>query len=225
MSEKLIQKIDQKVQEQTYEKTAYSTSASVHLELGGLAMRFARVDRTPRYEDGERESDVEHSFMLGLVAPELAYMLYPASLDANLVSAYASVHDLIEVRTGDVATFQLSDEDLLQKELTEQAALEHLLAALPPRTRKLLYDYEQQQDPESRFTRAVDKNLPIVVDILGSGRRVMNEDYNVQTPIELGRAHDTLRTRMQQRFNEFPQVVADHALLCELFEMEFGSNQ
>jgi len=225
MSEQLIQRVDQKEYQQSYETAAYPTSASVILELGGLAMRFARVDRTPRYEDGERESDVEHSFMLGLVAPELAYMLYPASLDANLVGAYASVHDLIEVKTGDVATFQLSENELTQKELTEHDALESLLAELPPRTRKLLYDYEQQQDLESRFTRAVDKNLPIVVDILGSGRRVMNEDYGVHTTTELGKAHDGLRNRMQQRFSEFPQIVADHALLCELFEMEFGPSQ
>jgi len=225
MSERLMQQVDQKEYSQSFEISAYPTSASVILELGGLAMRFARVDRTPRYEDGERETDVEHSFMLGLVAPELAHMLYPASLDANLVGAYASVHDLIEVKTGDVATFQLSDEDLQQKELIEQAALESLLAELPPRTRKLLYDYEQQRDLESRFTRAVDKNLPIVVDILGSGRRVMNEDYGVHTATELGQAHDGLRSRMQQRFSEFPQIVADHALLCELFEMEFGATR
>jgi len=225
MNEQLIHRVDQKQYEHTPEITTYPTSASIVLELGGLAMRFARVERTPRYDDGERESDVEHSFMLGLVAPELAYMLYPASLDANLVGAYASVHDLIEVKTGDVATFQLSDKDLRQKEQTEQEALESLLAELPPRTRKLLYDYEQQQDAESRFTRAVDKNLPIVVDILGSGRRVMNEDYGVHTSGELGQAHDGLRSRMQQRFHEFPQIVADHALLCELFAIEFGSNQ
>ncbi|MDB5160518.1 MAG: hypothetical protein JWO99_781 [Candidatus Saccharibacteria bacterium] len=223
MNERLVIKVDQKEMLTEFPETqAYPTSASVILELGGLAMRFARVERVPRYDERTRESDVEHSYMLGMVASELAHMLYPATLNASLVNDYAMVHDLIEVKTGDVATFQLDDDALLQKEQTEHAALESLLAELPPRTRGLLYDYEQQADLESRFTRAVDKLLPVVVDILGAGRKIMNEDYDVHTSAELGLAHDSLRKRMAERFNEFPQLVADYSLLCELFEVEFG---
>ena len=223
MNEKLIRKVDQMEDVfQTPEVQAYPTSASVILELGGLAMRFARVERVPRYDENSRESDVEHSYMLGMVASELAHMLYPGTLNASLVNDYAMVHDLIEIETGDVATFQINDEDLRQKEQTEHAALESLLAILPPRLRSLLYDYEQQADPESRFTRGVDKLLPVAVDILGAGRKIMNEDYNVHTSSELGAAHDELRKRMAERFNEFPQLVEDYSLLCELFEIEFG---
>ncbi|HEY8992984.1 MAG TPA: hypothetical protein VIM37_04015, partial [Candidatus Microsaccharimonas sp.] len=93
----------------------------------------------------------------------------------------------------------------------------------PPHTRDLLYNYEQQADKEARFVRAVDKLLPIVVDILGHGHKVMREDYNVHTPSDLAEAHDSLRTRMTDRFNEFPQIVQDHSLLCELFEIDFSS--
>jgi 5'-deoxynucleotidase YfbR-like HD superfamily hydrolase len=223
MHERLKQNVDQKtIRLNNTEVGAYPTTASIILELGGLAMRFSHVERVPRYDEKSRESDVEHSYMLALVASELAYSLYPQSLNSGLVSEYAIVHDLIEIKTGDVATFQIDTADLLQKEQTEHAALESLLAELPPRTRAILYAYEQQQDPESRFVRAIDKLLPIVVDILGAGRKVMNEDYDVHSSAELGSAHDSLKKRMSERFSEFPQLVADHALLCELFELEFN---
>lgn len=226
MQEKLVRKVDQnEVTLPIPEVGSYPSTSSVILGLGGMAMRFAQVERVPRYSEVHRETDVEHSYMLALIASELAQTLYPGTLNTGLVSEYAIVHDMIEIKTGDVATFQIDAHDLLQKEQTEHAALESLLAELPPRTRDTLYNYEQQADPESRFVRAVDKLLPIVVDILGAGRKVMNEDYNVHSPAELGAAHDGLRDRMAKRFGEFPQIVSDHSLLCELFEIEFSATR
>lgn len=195
--------------------------AAAALEMGQLAIRFARIERVPRYPDGRRETDVEHSFMLAMTATELAHQLYPVQLDRGKISQYALVHDLIELNTGDVATFQLDVSDLRQKEATEHAALESLLDELPPMSRVLLYDYETQADAESRFVRAVDKLLPLVVDILGQGRRVMTEDFNITTNEEFDDCQTRLKQRMHERFSEFPQLVTHHALLAELFALEF----
>jgi len=203
----------------------YNTTASTALSLGMLAMKFAEVDRVPRYNDERRENDAEHSYMLALVANELAQTLYPASLNAGLVTQFCIVHDLIEIETGDVATFAISDEDLAIKAASEHDALERMLDRLPPHTRTLLYEYEKQEIIEARFVKAVDKLLPVIVDILGPGRRVMIEDYNVRTIDELAISHAALRKRMADRFSEFPQVVDDHAVLSELFELEFGITQ
>lgn len=221
MSERMIQKVEQRIPIEQLSEATYPTTASLALELGSIAMRFARVERVPRYDEKTRESDVEHSYMLALVANELAESLYPHELNSGKIVKYAIVHDLIELKTGDVATFQLDETTLGQKEATEHAALESMLAELPMHTRDILYDYEQQADKESRFVRAVDKLLPIIVDILGSGHKVMREDYNVRRPADLAKAHDALRARMNARFGEFPQIVQDHSLLCELFEINF----
>lgn len=107
MEKYTVRKIDQKLSEQPvpYEMAGAASTASVALELGKIAINFAGVDRVPRYNDERRENDAEHSFMLALIAGELAQTLYPATLDAGLVSQYAIVHDLIELETGDVATF------------------------------------------------------------------------------------------------------------------------
>jgi len=224
MSERMIQKVEQEMFREPAEASS-PTTASIVLELGSIAMRFARVERVPRYDEKTRESDVEHSFMLALVANELAYTLYPTELDRGLVIEYTLVHDFIELKTGDTPTFNIDTDSLLEKEATEHAALESLLAELPPHTRDLLYNYEQQKDKESRFVRAVDKLLPIGVDILGPGRKVMNEDYGVHSHSQLASAHDVLRERMNERFGEFPQLVIDHSLLCELFEIDFSATQ
>jgi len=223
--EKLIEKIDQKDATQEVLSSPQSTSASLILELGGLAMRFARVERTPRYEDGRRESDVEHSYMLALVAPEVAHDLYPNEMNLGLISQYAIVHDLVEVVTGDIPTFQLDEQTLARKEANEQLALEKLLASLPPHTKKILAAYEAQTDKEARFVRATDKLLPIVTDIYGPGQRVMREDYDVTTSQQLHIAYERLRTRMQDRFGEFPGIITAYSLLSELFEIEFSATQ
>lgn len=198
-------------------------SAAIVLSLAATAMKFARVERAPRYEDGRCESDAEHSYMLGLVANEIAALHYP-ELNGGLITQYALVHDLVELKTGDEATFQATDEALAQKAAREHAALDELLTELPPRTAALLLAYEQQADPESRLVKAIDKNLPIAVDILGQGNRVMRETYGIESIDQLHVAHNALRKRMNQRFSEFPEVVSDHDLLCELYELEFEAS-
>jgi len=78
-------------------------AAQIVYDLGSMAMRFARVERVPRYDEHSRENDAEHSFMLALVAPELAATYY-SELDVGLVAQFSTVHDLIELETADVAT-------------------------------------------------------------------------------------------------------------------------
>ncbi len=196
-------------------------AAQLSLDLGNMAMNFARIDRVPRYADGERENNAEHSLMLGLVAPELTHALRP-ELDRGLVAQFAIVHDLIELKTNDQATFLFTEAEQACKELGEMAALESLLRELPPYTRHLLSRYEMQVDPEARFVRFVDKLLPIVIDIIGQGARVMREDFNIASTEALEQAHTNLHARLVAKFGgEFPELDLAHELLCELFEDRF----
>jgi 5'-deoxynucleotidase YfbR-like HD superfamily hydrolase len=196
--------------------------AEIGLTLGKAAMDFSRVERVPRYASGERESDAEHSFMLALVAPELAVAL-ELPLDIGLVSQYATVHDLIELKTNDVATFLFSEDDQLQKELDEQAALRELLSELPPHTGMMVARYESQREPEARFVRYVDKLLPVVVDILGPGKKVMREDYGVTNRAMLEQCHNELHERLVKKFGgEFPEIDMAHEVLCNLFLTQFS---
>lgn len=217
MSEVLLQKNFEQI-EVAIDGSDSRNITRTSLELGQLAMQFARVDRVPRYADGERESDVEHSFMLALVAPELAQSL-ELPLDLGLLSQFSIVHDLIELKTNDVATFLLSESELRTKEAAEAAALEQLLEELPPYTARLLEKYEQQDEPEARFVRFVDKLLPIIVDIVGDGKRVLRDDYNIRSTEELFHAHHNLHQRLERKFgDEFPEISRAHSELCRLAE-------
>ena len=184
-------------------------------------MYFSRIERVPRYADGKRESDTEHSFMLALLAPELAVAL-GSDLDIGLVSQFATTHDLIELKRRDVATFLFDDEQQHQKEIDDHIALDELVLELPPHTAYILGRYESQADPEARFVRYVDKLLPVVVDIIGAGQQIMREDFNVTTIDALRECHSLLQERLVRTFGEeFPEITLAHELLCELFESKF----
>lgn len=196
-------------------------AAGIALELGKAAMHFSSVERVPRYANGERENDAEHSFMLALVAPEIAIAL-ELPLDIGLVSQFATVHDLIELKTGDIATYLFTEDDQLQKEAAEHEALLELIEELPNHTTGMLLRYEAQNEPESRFVRYIDKLLPMAIDIVGAGKKIMCEDYNVTTVEQLRRADSELINRFEKKFDgEFPEIDLAHRLLCELFESKF----
>ncbi len=221
-----ITKIDLDHESKTAElrETSPINTAAIALELAALAIEFSRVERVPRYDETSRENDVEHSYMLALVASELAERLFPGVLDPGLVSQLANVHDLVEIITRDFATFHYTAEQMAEKQELEHAALPRLLERLPPHTRQLVIIYEEQKVPEARFVKVIDKLLPVGVDILGPGKKVMNEDYNVHTAEELELGHRQLHGRIANSFgDEFPQITEAHALLCELFELEFES--
>ena len=200
-------------------------AAETVLRLGTLAMQFAKVERVPRYDETTRENDAEHSFMLSLVATEIAEEYFP-ELDSGLVSKFGTVHDLVELETGDVATFNISEEDLRAKHDSEHQALERLLEILPSRTGRLLRTYEEQILPEARFVRFIDKLLPLIVDIVGPGKKVMNEDYNVHTIQDLLASDTLLRERQQRMFPE-PSLSLVHAIrdiLSDQFNSQFESS-
>lgn len=132
------------------------------------------------------------------------------------------VHDLLELKVGDVATFDLTAPQLAEKARLEQVAQQELYAELPPQTARDLEEYEQQDTPEAVFVRMVDKLLPVAVDITGDGVRVMHEDYGVASYEELQRSHAELHARLAEKFaDDFPNLVAAHAVLCQKFEAKY----
>jgi adenylate cyclase len=195
--------------------------ANLAIQTSQLVEDFSAVDRIPRYADGRRENDVEHSYMLAIAAPEMAQTLN-LDLDIDKVRRFALVHDLLELKVGDVATFDLTPAQLVEKERLEQDAKKELCAELPRRTAEDLQEYELQETPEAIFVRLVDKLLPVAVDITGDGVRVIREDFGVINNVTLNESYDALHGRIAQKFgSQFPEVLAAHAILCQIFEAKF----
>jgi putative hydrolase of HD superfamily len=175
------------------------------LELGRISVDFAQVERAVRYPDGDRETDVEHSFHLAISALELASDFYP-ELDLGLVAQFCLVHDLPEVKTGDVWTFNISDEDRQKKEADEAIATKELIEQLPPHTSQLLARYEEQVEIEARFVRFVDKILPAIINIMAGDANTFKEDYGMVTAEDVYRGHEARTAKLQALFPEFQAI-------------------
>jgi len=181
------------------------------LTLAKITTKFAEVERAPRYPDGHRENDAEHSFHLSLSAIELAADFYP-NLDVGLVAQFCTVHDLPEVYAGDVRSFKITDEQRKQKELSELAATKRLIKELPPYTVELLKRYEKQTEPEARFVRFIDKLLPAIINITAGSVYNLKEDYNISSAEELNRLKEEHYQYIEAMFPEFKAVQ----LVCRL---------
>jgi 5'-deoxynucleotidase YfbR-like HD superfamily hydrolase len=194
------------------------------LVIADLTQHFRDVKRGPRYYDNQPESDVEHSFMVALSAMELAFRANRdegTNLDIFKAGAYGLVHDIIEVKTGDIVTFNISDADRAAKEAAEQAALEELLNELPPFLAMLVENYEKQEDDESRFVRMTDKLMPPIVDIVGQGTRLVYEQYDATTLGALVESHEKSLQNYTLRFSEYSFLQKLYAHFAWLYETKY----
>jgi putative hydrolase of HD superfamily len=109
-----------------------------------------------------RESDTDHSFLLGMLSASIADRFYPA-LDIGKITSYALVHDLVEVYAGDTVTIISNDSEKVSKQQREALALERIKREFNDTFSwigRSIESYEEQLIPEARFIRVVDKLLP-----------------------------------------------------------------
>lgn len=144
--------------------------ADALIDLGNLAMVFGRIDRTACYhpDGGAKESDADHTVMLGWIAPALAARCFP-DLDLGLLAQFALIHDAVEVYAGDTQTLRISGPGRAAKKAREQAAAGRIFDefhSVLPWFPEMVYRYERQDEPEARFVRGLDKCLPKIVHLL-----------------------------------------------------------
>jgi len=139
------------------------------IELQELLLRFQAVERHTRNpaDTSKRENDVEHSYHLAMAA----WLLAPHfSLDAGKAIRIALAHDLVEIYAGD--TFAYGERSELDaKDAREQAALETLRQEWPDFTDMIacIEDYKHKASDEAKFVYALDKVMPIIMNMLGKG--------------------------------------------------------
>jgi 5'-deoxynucleotidase YfbR-like HD superfamily hydrolase len=201
MSEQLFQSKNniEYIKQPTDEEANARNIGKIALNLASVSIDLSHVERLPRYNPESRENDVEHSYMLTIIAQEIAYEYFP-ELDMALVLGFCVVHDLPEKITGDTVTFKISQEELNDKYKKDHEAAKLMCNNLPPHTASLLDEYEKQQKPEARFVRLLDKLMGPLVDIVGEGSKVMQEDRNVFTIDDLTEAENKLAERFRNMF-------------------------
>lgn len=140
------------------------------LRLARLCLQYGETFRATTYPDGKTlESDTDHSFMLGMMACALRDYCAP-ELDRGKLAEYALVHDFVEVYAGDTATLGMTDKT--EKEIRETEALVRLRSeydTLFPWIGEYIEKYEQQEEPEARFIKILDKIMPSLTQIQNRG--------------------------------------------------------
>lgn len=185
------------------------------IKIAALSDRLSLEDRTlVNHRDGHPENVAEHSHMLSLVAPILAERYYP-NLDANLVARFSTIHDVVEAYVGDTPTHDINAEGMTSKEEREEQGLKQLLIDYhdEPTFVKLVADYEEQQVPEARFVRAVDKLMPGLVHILEGGITLRG---HIDIPGLLENSAQRAE-KLREEFPEFQRIVEAREELTTLF--------
>lgn len=183
-----------------------SDIAYTALQLAALSSRLALEDRTlVNHVTGRPENVAEHSNMLAIVAPAIAEKYYP-SLDANLISRFATIHDAVEAYVGDTTTHDIDDAGLKQKAQREIKGLERLkedFASLPDFV-KLVDQYEKQNIAEARFVRIVDKWTPVLVHFADKGATVRS----YTDPEALISDYASRADRLKKQYPDFLELVS-----------------
>lgn len=177
-------------------------------DLGRLALAFGRIDRTAVYHpDGHTpESDTDHTVMLGWVACSLVAKFFPG-LDVGLVAQFALVHDAPEVYAGDTPTLRIDADGRKAKADREAAAVTRLdreFSVRLPWLPTLLKAYEEQQIPEARYVRGVDKILPKIVHMLDGCAGLIDHGMG---STELTAVFDQQEADMARYVGEFGELM------------------
>lgn len=117
-----------------------------------------------------RENDAEHSFSLAIAAAVLAeYSNEP--VEVAKVMKMVLVHDAVEIYAGD--TYCYDDEGAKTKEAREKAAAEKIFGTLPEEQaaeyRALWDEFERNDTPEARFSNAMDRIQPLLLNYSREG--------------------------------------------------------
>lgn len=138
------------------------------LELDKLKTIFRRN----YLADGTRvENDAEHSWHFALAACLLCeHAAVP--VDAAKVMRMGLIHDVVEIDAGD--TFVYDTVARATQEEREARAADRLFGLLPEDQAReylgLWREFESNQTPESRFARAIDRMLPVLLNHASHGK-------------------------------------------------------
>lgn len=182
-------------------------------------MEYQKIERVVYLPGTKRlENDVEHSYGLAMLAWYLVTK-DKLPLDINTVLKYALVHDFVEVYAGD--TYLYDSEARATKAEREHAAAKRLREEHEEFSdlHDLIEQYEAQNDPESKFIKALDKIHPLLISYLDEGEIWREKGMSLEMMIEAKQVHVDLSPEVKPYFDSMVKHLRTRP---ELFEGERG---
>jgi putative hydrolase of HD superfamily len=126
--------------------------------------------QTVLLDSSRQENDAEHSWQVALMALLLCeYADPPVEIDHTV--AMLLVHDLVEIDAGD--TFIYDEQALATQKARELEAADRIFGLLPAeqgtQLRALWEEFEEQESPEARFAKAIDRFQPLLHNYFTQG--------------------------------------------------------
>lgn len=149
-------------------------------------------------DESRRENDAEHSWHLALMAITLYEHANDPDLDLLKILRMVIIHDIVEIDAGD--TYIYDEEHKQDQALREQQAADRLFGMLPEDQAKSFRadwdEFEAGESPEARFSKAIDRLHPMLLNYLAGGK-TWNKHGVVATQVhainqKIGRGSDTL---------------------------------
>ena len=159
------------------------------LELDKLkaVTRKVRPVGLPRYENS-----AEHSWQIAMFASALAPYAEPP-IDIHRVIAMLLVHDIGEIDAGDTMVFVEGGWE--ERKSAELAAVTRIFSILPDGRGDAFLavwqEFEDARTPESRFAHAVDRAMPVLLNLHNHG----------QSWVENGISYDRVVRRVGPEIN------------------------
>jgi len=130
------------------------------------------------------ENSAEHSWQLALLAASLVHYA-EAPVDIDRVIQILLVHDLGEIGTGDTMFFV--QEGLVERKVGELATVNRIFGMLPDgqgaKFLALWQEFEEDATPEARFAHAVDRAMPVLLNLANDGQSWRENGIGYETVV------------------------------------------
>lgn len=139
-------------------------------------------------DTNRRENSAEHSWHVVTMAMILAEYC-PDEIDLLHALEMMVIHDIVEIDAGDTGAYDSTGA--LDKEEREKRAAGRIFNLLPPdqarEVRELWTEFEERITPEAKYTRAVDRLIPILHNYYTQGKRWKEDGITYEQVLEVNR--------------------------------------
>lgn len=157
--------------------------------LSGLK-QVIRAKQT-RTEDIQTESVAEHIYSLGILARYFLPLEDPEqALDQTKIHLLIQWHELDEIEQGDIVPWEKTEAIKNALRADTQRALEKMPDLLRAEASTYFTMYEEKENPEACFVKAIDKIDPVIDSYTPAGKqRMQNYEITAAQNLAIKRPH------------------------------------